>query len=75
MQNHDNTPTRWDTWEQDTYRTGRTNPPKRHNSIVAVLLIAEILLCGLVSILGSLNIHLFHQLSDTNQVPDIPFDL
>lgn len=75
MQNHDNTPTRWDTWEQDTYRTGRTNPPKRHNSIVAVLLIAVILLCGLVSILGSLNIHLFHQLSDTKQVPDIPFDL
>lgn len=75
MQNQDNTPNRWESWEQDTYRTGRTNPPKRHNSAVTALLIAVILLCGLVSILGSLNIHLFKKLSDAQKGPDLPFSL
>ncbi len=74
MSNYDNTPNRWDAWEQDTYRTGRTNPPKRHRSIITVLLIAVILLCGVVSILGSLNIRLFRQISGA-QGPDIPFAL
>ena len=74
MYHQDNTPNRWDVWEQDTYRTGRTHPPKRHRSLIAVLLIAVILLCGVVSILGSLNIRLFRQLSD-QQGPDIPFSL
>ena len=74
MFNHDNTPNRWDTWEQDTYRTGRTNPPKRHSNIITILLITVILLCGVVSILGSMNIRLFRQLT-SSQEPDIPFSL
>ena len=74
MYDHNNAPNRWDSWEQDTYRTGRTRPPKRHRSVVAILLIIVILLCGVVSILGCLNIRLFRQLSD-KQGPDISFAL
>ncbi len=74
MYNHDNTPNRWDAWQQDTYRTGPIHPPKRHSSIITILLIAVILLCGAVSILGSMNIRLFQQLSDKPE-PDIPFAL
>lgn len=44
------------------YRTGRTHPRKSHSGPVAALLIATIFFTGLVSALGLLNIHLFHQL-------------
>ena len=50
-------------WDQGTYQTGSTNPPKSHSGLVAVLLIAVIFLAGVTSILGILNIRLFSALS------------
>jgi len=48
--------------EQDSYKTGSTNPPKNRGGLVAGLLIAVILLAGVSSILGVMNIHLFRML-------------
>ena len=50
-------------WEAHDYRTGSTNPPKNHNGLIAVLLVAVILLGGIVSVLGLMNIRLFKQVS------------
>lgn len=52
------------------YQTGPTAPPKSHGGIIAILLIAVIFLCGLVSILSLMNIRLF-QMVKTQQNPDI----
>ena len=49
-----------DGWE---YGTGRTDPPKSHTGIMAVLLILVIFLTGIVTVLGVLNIRLFRQLN------------
>lgn len=51
------------------YRTGQTAPVKHHRGIIAFLLICVIFLCGIVSALGLLNIHLFRQLQKENQTP------
>ena len=56
-----------DPWENGVYETGRTKPPKNHGSLIAVLLVVVIFLCGLVSVLGVVNIRLFAQL---NALPD-----
>ncbi len=47
---------------QDSYKTGSTKPPKSRGGLVAGLLIAVILLAGVSSILGVMNIHLFRML-------------
>ena len=49
-------------WESGKYETGRTNPPKNHTGLIAVLLVVVIFLSGLVSFLGLLNVRLFAQL-------------
>ncbi|MBQ4600676.1 MAG: trypsin-like peptidase domain-containing protein [Oscillospiraceae bacterium] len=59
-----NTDSPWDPWEQDTYQTGKTTPPKSHGGLVAVLLVLVILLCGIVSVLGLLNVRLFAQIKN-----------
>ncbi len=51
-----------DPWE---YGTGRTQPPKNHTGLVALLLILVIFLTGIVTVLGILNIRLSRQLSQT----------
>ncbi|MBO5322545.1 MAG: PDZ domain-containing protein [Oscillospiraceae bacterium] len=51
-----------DSWAQDSYETGSTNPPKSRGGLVAVLLVLVILLCGVSSYLGVLNIKLGQQL-------------
>jgi len=48
--------------EQDSYKTGSTKPPKKRGGLVAGLLIAVILLAGVSSILGVMNIQLFRML-------------
>ncbi|MBQ7817620.1 MAG: PDZ domain-containing protein [Oscillospiraceae bacterium] len=48
--------------EQDSYKTGSTNPPKNRGGLVAGLLVAVILLAGVSSILGVMNIQLFRML-------------
>ena len=49
-------------WEPGKYETGRTNPPKSHNGLIAILLVVVIFLSGLVSFLGVLNVKLFAEL-------------
>ncbi len=44
------------------YRTGETRPRKSSRGLIAFLLICVIFLCGVVSVLGLLNIHLLSQL-------------
>lgn len=53
---------------RDTYRTGKTRPPKRRSGLIAILLIVVISLCGIVSILGLLNIRLFREIRE--ELPD-----
>ena len=54
----------WGDWE---YGTGRTRPPKSHSGMIAALLILIILLCGVVSVLGVLNIRLFQKLTQQEE--------
>lgn len=51
-----------DPWEQDSYQTGSTNPPKKRSGLVAGLCVAVILLLGVISALGVMNIRLFQKL-------------
>ena len=69
---HNQNPSEYDPWDQGVYRTGTTKPPKKHTGLIAVLLVAVILLCGVVSILGVMNIRLFQQLSSTPEKNDLP---
>ena len=52
-----------DPWDQDSYKTGSTKPPKNRGGAIAVLLVAVILLGGITSALGVMNIQLFRQLN------------
>ena len=52
-----------DPWDTGVYGTGPTHPPKKQNSSAfALLLILVIFLCGIVTLLGILNVRLFQQL-------------
>lgn len=54
---------RWSSWEQDTYQTGSTCPPKSYGGVIAFLLVLVIFLCGISTALGLMNIRLFRQLN------------
>ena len=56
-------------WDPDHYETGSTNPPKSNGGLVAILLVAVILLGGLCSALGIINIQLLRQLAQM-QTPE-----
>lgn len=45
-------------YDTSTYRTGSTRPPKSYGSIIALLLVLVIALCGVISILSMANIRL-----------------
>ena len=49
-------------WDQDSWQTGSTKPPKDKGGLLAVMLILVIFLCGIVTVLGILNVKLFTQL-------------
>ena len=49
-------------WDDGVYGTGPTEPPKNRGGLVALLLILVIFLCGIVTVLGILNVRLFAQL-------------
>lgn len=53
----------WEAWDQPTYRTGGTQPPKNHGGLIAFLLVLVIFLCGVSTALGLMNVQLFRQLS------------
>ena len=61
-----------DPWEPGMYETGRTRPPKSHGGLIALLLVIVIFLCGLVSVLGVVNIRLFTQLKEANTPDENP---
>ena len=50
-------------WADNTYRTGSTTPPKSHNGLIALLLVLVIVLCGIITVLGITNAHLFRILA------------
>ena len=54
----------------ECYQTGSTQPPKSHNSLIAILLVLVILLSGIVSVLGLMNIHLFRTLMNRQEEDD-----
>ena len=49
-------------WDDSVYGTGPTQPPKSRGGILALMLILIIFLCGIITVLGILNIRLFQQL-------------
>ena len=61
-----------DPWDEGVYGTGNTSPPKSHSGIIALLLILVIFLSGIISVLSFLNIKLFQQLSQQQEVQDPP---
>ena len=62
----------YEPWEQGEYRTGSTKPPKNHRGLIAVLLVAVIILCGISSILGIMNVRLFRQLKTPENNGSLP---
>ena len=54
-------------WDDSVYGTGPTEPPKNRGGLVAVLLILVIFLCGIVTVLGILNVRLFAQLNSQEE--------
>ena len=51
-------------WDDSVYGTGPTQPPKSRGGAVALLLILVIFLCGIITVLGILNIRLFREVRD-----------
>ncbi|MGM9589816.1 MAG: S1C family serine protease [Faecousia sp.] len=51
-----------DPWDDGSWQTGFTQPPKDRGSIMAFLLILIIFLFGIITVLGILNVKLFTQL-------------
>ena len=49
-------------WDDSVYGTGPTEPPKSRGGLVALMLILIIFLCGIITVLGILNVRLFQQL-------------
>lgn len=49
-------------WDDSVYGTGPTQPPKNRGGAVALMLILIIFLCGLITVLGILNVRLFREL-------------
>ena len=50
---------RQEPWEQRSYRTGSTRPPKNHRGILAILLVAAIFFGGIVTAFSLFKIRLF----------------
>ena len=65
----------YEPWDENTYRTGSTTPPKAYSGLVAILLVLVVILAGLVSILSVLNIRLFSAFYEFKQKEDIPLFL
>lgn len=59
-----------DPWDRDFYETGSTRPPKQHGGLIAFLLVLVVLLGGICSALGLLNLRLLQQLANSQPDPD-----
>ena len=64
----------YEPWDPEIYRTGSTESQKSYRGIIALLLVAVIILCGAVSILGVMNIRLFRQLQSDSATHPFRFD-
>lgn len=51
-----------DNFSDSSYSTGSIHPPKSKRGLLAFLLIVVILLCGIITVLGFLNIRLFQRI-------------
>lgn len=51
-----------DPWQESSWQTGSTQPPKSRGGLIALMLILIIFLCGIITVLGILNIKLFQKL-------------
>ena len=49
-------------WDDSVYGTGPMQPPKSRGGVVALMLILVIFLCGIITVLGILNIRLFREI-------------
>lgn len=57
-------------WDDSVYGTGPTQPPKDKGGLYAALLILIIFLCGIITLLGLLNIKLFKKIQ-RQEKPDL----
>jgi len=57
-----------DPWDTGSWQTGSTEPPKDKGGMMALLLILIIFLCGIITVLGILNVKLFNQLQTEKEV-------
>ncbi len=60
-------------WNQNFYQTGYTQPPKRRGGCVLFLVILVILLGGIVTLMGLLNIRLFRAVATGEKTPAVGF--
>ena len=64
-----------DPWEESSWQTGSTNPPKSRGGMVALLLVLVIFLSGIVTVLGILNVKLFRQLKAQEQQEELSISI
>lgn len=57
---------------QNIYQTGCTTPPKSRQGVITLLIILVILLCGIISALGMMNIRMFRMLEQLDGASDEP---
>ena len=59
----------WDepVWDDGSWQTGSTRPPKDRGGTMALLLILIIFLCGIITVLGIMNVRLFTQLQNREE--------
>lgn len=62
----------YEIWDAGTYQTGNTTPPKSGNPLVSVLLMLVILLGGLLSAMGIINLRLLAALQQQQPVETVP---
>lgn len=63
----------WDNiWDQGTYQTGSTQPPRKRGGMVGFLLGLVIFLCGIVSAMGLFNINPLEKAQETATEPPGP---
>ena len=56
-----------DPWDPDCWQTGSMEPPRNRGGVMALLLILIIFLCGIITVLGILNVRLFTQLQNREE--------
>ena len=62
-----------DPWDEGVFGTGKTEPPRSHSGIIALLLVLVILLCGISTALSIMNFKLYWQLNIQETTPQVAF--